>query len=126
MVATEHTDRLQARVGRVSKQTRRASMGEGASKKQNHFDGDKSVATATNSTSELDRNQHVERLIAELERRSAELEEANRKLRRVSHYRWLFLARMSHELRTPLTSILGFSEILLEQEQLTEAQHRFC
>ena len=101
-------------------------MGEGASKKQNQFDGDKSVATATNSTSELARNEHVEQLIEELERRSAELEEANRELRRVSHYRSLFLARMSHELRTPLTSILGFSEILLEQEQLTEAQRRFC
>src|ERR1700694_2264234 len=69
---------------------------------------------------------HVEDLIEELKRRSAELEEANRELRRVSHYRSLFLARMSHELRTPLTSILGFSEILLEQEQLSESQRRFC
>jgi signal transduction histidine kinase len=33
---------------------------------------------------------------------------------------------MSHELRTPLTSILGFTEILLDQEKLTEAQRRFC
>lgn len=62
----------------------------------------------------------------QLELRTAELEKANRELRRVSHYRSLFLARMSHELRTPLTSILGFSEILLDQEQLTEAQRRFC
>ena len=63
---------------------------------------------------------------AELKRRTADLEEANRELQRVSHYRSLFLARMSHELRTPLTSILGFSEILLDQEQLSEAQRRFC
>jgi signal transduction histidine kinase len=70
--------------------------------------------------------QRVEELIAELRKRSAELEEANRELRRVSHYRSLFLARMSHELRTPLTSILGFSEILLDQEELTETQRRFC
>jgi signal transduction histidine kinase len=33
---------------------------------------------------------------------------------------------MSHELRTPLTSILGFSEILLDQEQLSETQRGFC
>jgi signal transduction histidine kinase len=69
---------------------------------------------------------HVQLLIDELRRRTAELEEANRELRRVSHYRSLFLARMSHELRTPLTAILGFSEILLDQEQLTETQRRFC
>ena len=70
--------------------------------------------------------QRVEQLIEELQKRTAELEEANRELRRVSHYRSLFLARMSHELRTPLTSILGFSEILLDQEELTETQRRFC
>lgn len=68
----------------------------------------------------------VEHLIEQLRQRTAELEEANRELRRVSHYRSLFLARMSHELRTPLTSILGFTEILLDQEQLTDTQRRFC
>ncbi len=62
----------------------------------------------------------------QLRLRTAEAEKANRELRRVSHYRSLFLARMSHELRTPLTSILGFSEILLDHEELTEAQRRFC
>jgi signal transduction histidine kinase len=68
----------------------------------------------------------VEHLIEQLKLRSVELEAANRELRRISHYRSLFLARMSHELRTPLTSILGFSEILLEQEELTATQTRFC
>jgi signal transduction histidine kinase len=65
-------------------------------------------------------------LLTELRQRTAELEEANRELQRVSHYRSLFLARISHELRTPLTAILGFTEILLDQEQLTETQRRFC
>jgi signal transduction histidine kinase len=71
-------------------------------------------------------HEHVDLLIDELKKRTAELEQANRELRRVSHYRSLFLARMSHELRTPLTSILGFSEILLDQEELTDTQRRFC
>jgi signal transduction histidine kinase len=81
---------------------------------------------ATPATVAENSPQRVEELIAELRKRTAELEEANRELRRVSHYRSLFLARMSHELRTPLTSILGFSEILLDQEELTETQRRFC
>jgi signal transduction histidine kinase len=78
------------------------------------------------STAALNSQERVDLLIRELRKRTAELEEANRELRRVSHYRSLFLARMSHELRTPLTSILGFSEILLDQEELTDSQRRFC
>lgn len=82
--------------------------------------------TDNGSTAALNSQERVDLLIRELRKRTAELEEANRELRRVSHYRSLFLARMSHELRTPLTSILGFSEILLDQEELTDAQRRFC
>jgi len=81
---------------------------------------------AASAATEQDLKQREEQLIDELQKRTAELEEANRELRRVSHYRSLFLARMSHELRTPLTSILGFSEILLDQEELTATQRRFC
>ena len=71
-------------------------------------------------------DERVAHLIEELKHRTVDLEEANRELRYVSHYRSLFLARMSHELRTPLTSILGFTEIMLDHEKLTEAQQRFC
>jgi signal transduction histidine kinase len=71
-------------------------------------------------------DERVAHLIEQLKQRTVALEEANRELRHVSHYRSLFLARMSHELRTPLTSIMGFTEILLDQEQLTEPQRRFC
>ena len=83
-----------------------------------------SNAVATSAATEPSSREEL--LIAELRKRTAELEEANRELRRVSHYRSLFLARMSHELRTPLTSILGFTEILLDQEELTDTQRRFC
>src|SRR6186997_1051146 len=78
------------------------------------------------SSAALNSQERVDLLIRELRKRTAELEEANRELRRVSHYRSLFLARMSHELRTPLTSILGFTEILLDQEKLSDSQRRFC
>lgn len=84
--------------------------------------------SANNNRTDEERedDERVAHLIEQLKLRTVELEEANRELRHVSHYRSLFLARMSHELRTPLTSILGFTEILLDQEKLTEAQQRFC
>lgn len=83
--------------------------------------------TVTNKVrSESPNDERVEHLIEQLQQRTVALEEANRELRHISHYRSLFLARMSHELRTPLTSILGFTEILLDQEKLTDTQRRFC
>lgn len=100
-------------------------MNETASKSVDSDSDSQTAAPALTNTAE-NSPPRVEQLIDELRKRSAELEEANRELRRVSHYRSLFLARMSHELRTPLTSILGFSEILLDQEELTETQRRFC
>jgi signal transduction histidine kinase len=62
----------------------------------------------------------------ELRQQNSALEKDNQELRRVAQYRSIFLARLAHELRTPLTSILGFSEILLSQEELTDAQRNFC
>jgi signal transduction histidine kinase len=100
-------------------------MGEGVFDTGDPLDsaGDQSTQGEAEEQSPHER---VELLIHELRKRTSELEQANRELRRVSHYRSLFLARMCHELRTPLTSILGFSEILLDHEQLTETQRRFC
>lgn len=54
------------------------------------------------------------------------LQKQIRELQQATQYRSLFLSRLAHELRTPLTSILGFSEILLSQEKLTDAQRGFC
>ena len=48
------------------------------------------------------------RLTEELQRRAAELMELDR-------LKSSFLANMSHELRTPLNSILGFSDVMLEE-----------
>lgn len=73
-----------------------------------------------------EQRQHIDELVEELRKSNAALKDANQELQRVSLYRSLFLARMSHELRTPLTSILGFAEILLDQERLTDTQRRFC
>jgi signal transduction histidine kinase len=84
------------------------------------------IGNANRDAAMREQHQRIEQLVRELQQRSDDLEEANRELRRVAHYRSLFLARMSHELRTPLTSMLGFTEIMLDHETLTESQQRFC
>ncbi|MBV9928085.1 MAG: GAF domain-containing sensor histidine kinase [Acidobacteria bacterium] len=84
------------------------------------------LGNARRSAEMNEQHSRIESLVEELRSRTAELESANLELQRVGRYRSLFLARMSHELRTPLTSILGFAEILLDQEDLSETQRRFC
>jgi signal transduction histidine kinase len=84
------------------------------------------LGNARRSAAMNEQHRRIESLVEELRSRTSELEGANIELQRVGRYRSLFLARMSHELRTPLTSILGFAEILLDQEDLTETQRRFC
>ena len=63
---------------------------------------------------------------AELEARIAALESENVKLRSLAEHHSASLSYLTHELRTPLTSILGFAEIMLSQEKLTDAQRNFC
>ena len=48
-------------------------------------------------------------------KRTADLHRVNSELAKASRAKDEFLANMSHELRTPLNSILGMSELLLEQ-----------
>src|SRR6266699_3803415 len=64
--------------------------------------------------------------VDDLRQRVPALEEEKQKLEQLVEYRSMFLSRLAHELRTPLTSILGFSEILISQEQLTDTQRGFC
>ncbi|HVF41610.1 MAG TPA: HAMP domain-containing sensor histidine kinase [Pyrinomonadaceae bacterium] len=84
------------------------------------------LGNARRAAAMSEQRRQIESLVKELRSRTAELEGANLELQRVGRYRSLFLERMSHELRTPLTSILGFAEIMLDQEDLTETQRRFC
>ncbi len=59
--------------------------------------------------------EEVENARTELEKRATALEEANQNLRELDRLKSQFLANMSHELRTPLNSIIGFSEVLIDQ-----------
>jgi signal transduction histidine kinase len=56
----------------------------------------------------------------------ARLKAQNTELLDLTEWRSASMAHLAHELRTPLTSILGFSEILLSQEDLSDAQRNFC
>ncbi len=80
-----------------------------------------------NAESEANHAGESEHSVAPAESARVErLEQENKELLRMSRYRSVFLSRIAHELRTPLTSIMGFSEILLSQEKLTDAQRGFC
>lgn len=76
------------------------------------------LGTHTDISQSRRREEEIERLNAELEQRvearTAELSEANRRLREATLAKSQFLANMSHELRTPLNAIIGFTAILRE------------
>jgi len=75
-----------------------------------------------NLTSMQERNRN---LIADLDRKVDELARVNMALYESNRLKGEFLTTMSHELRTPLNSIIGFSEVLLSSENLTERQYRW-
>ncbi len=67
-----------------------------------------------------------EKLEDKVYERTRDIELANQKLERSNKLKSRFIATISHELRTPLNSILGFSELLLDEVSgpLTERQKR--
>jgi signal transduction histidine kinase len=60
----------------------------------------------------------------QLEQTANELAEANRRLRQIDMQKDEFLSQVSHEVRTPMTSIRSFSEILLSNPDIEEADRR--
>jgi two-component system sensor histidine kinase BarA len=62
----------------------------------------------------------------DLDHKVDELAQANMALYESNRLKSDFLATMSHELRTPLNSILGFSEVLLTADGLSDKQKRWA
>jgi len=63
-------------------------------------------------------------IVEDLNLKTSELNDANKKLQELDRLKSMFIASMSHELRTPLNSIIGFSSILLNEwvGRLTDEQ----
>jgi signal transduction histidine kinase/DNA-binding response OmpR family regulator len=60
--------------------------------------------------------QRTTKMEIELFLRSRELQKLNQDLQAANKTKSVFLANMSHELRTPLSAILGFSELLIDDD----------
>lgn len=65
------------------------------------------------------------RMAEELERRGAELQAQNAKLRESERLKSELVSIVSHELRTPLASVLGFTSLLLTRDISSEDQRRY-
>ncbi|RPJ17115.1 MAG: sensor histidine kinase, partial [Chloroflexi bacterium] len=74
----------------------------------------------------LDNARLVENLVVpntELRQAYRALDKANRDLERLDQTKSDFISIASHELRTPLTTIIGYTEMLLEDQELPPSVH---
>jgi Na+/proline symporter/nitrogen-specific signal transduction histidine kinase len=72
----------------------------------------------------LDEARQVLAYSRELERTTSELQTANLRLKELDRLKDEFISTVTHELRTPLTSIRSLAEILHNNPDLAEVQHR--
>ncbi len=72
----------------------------------------------------LDETQQVIAYSRELEKATADLQDANRRLQDLDRLKDEFISTVTHELRTPLTSVRSLAEILHTNPDIDENQHK--
>ncbi len=96
--------------GREGKQLGLIAVMHDLPMQQHHFDEWVLCFFANRVSTELERQRSIE-----------ELESARRNADNASRSKSEFLANMSHEIRTPMTAIIGFSDVLLQEDGLDKA-----
>lgn len=69
-------------------------------------------------------NQQLEQEIIQRKQVEKDLREAKTVAEAANQAKSIFLANMSHELRTPMNAVLGFSKIMQNDPEITEAQRQ--
>ncbi|MGH6942788.1 MAG: ATP-binding protein [Geminicoccaceae bacterium] len=86
------------------------------------FSPDEAMAILDEASQVIEYSRQLEQKSKALEAATEELRRANRRLTELDRLKDEFISTVSHELRTPLTSIRSFSEILLDNADLSQGQ----